>query len=84
MSKRRYEDYENVSADVIRKAYKGDNEAMSRIIAHYQNYGRKCFGTIASTVFDLDVRYIPMDDLMQLVWIKFVGVIRDKFDVSRE
>ena len=35
-----------------------------------------------STVFDLDVRYIPMDDLMQLVWIKFVGVIRDKFDVS--
>lgn len=37
-----------------------------------------------STVFDLDVRYIPMDDLMQLVWIKFVGVIRDKFDVSRE
>lgn len=36
-----------------------------------------------STVFDLDVRYIPMDDLMQLVWIEFMRVIREKFDVLR-
>ena len=83
MSKRRYEDYENVCADVIREACEGDSVAMNRVIAHYMNYGRKCFRTIASTVFNLDVRYIPMDDLMQLVWIEFVRVIREKFDVSR-
>ena len=83
MSKRRFEEYENVSADVIREACKGDNGAMNRIIAHYQNYGRKCFRTIASTVFNLDVRFIPMDDLMQLVWIEFMRVIREKFDVLR-
>lgn len=83
MSKRRYKDYENVNADVIRSACKGDNGAMSKIIAHFQNYGRKCFRTIASTTFNLDVRYIPMDDLMQVVWIRFVDVIREKFDVSK-
>ena len=83
MSKRRFEEYENVSADVIREACKGDNGAMNRIIAHYLNYGRECFRTIASTVFNLDVRFIPMDDLMQLVWIEFMRVIREKFDVLR-
>ena len=83
MSKRRFEEYENVSADVIREACKGDNGAMNRIIAHYLNYGRKCFRTIVSTVFNLDVRFIPMDDLMQLVWIEFMRVIREKFDVLR-
>ncbi len=82
MGKRRYNEYENVSADVIRKACSGDEDAMNMIIVHYQNYGRKCFRTFASTVFDLDVRSIPMDDLMQIVWIEFMRVIRKKFDIS--
>ena len=82
MSKRRYGDYRHVSADVISEACRGNGEAMNQVIVHFQNYGRTCFRSIASTVFNLDVRCIPMEDLMQLVWIRFMRVIVEKFDTA--
>ena len=84
MSKgRRYEKYDHISEDVIRRACKGDGNALSTVISRYENYGRKCFRTYATTVFELDINRVPMDDLMQIVWMKFVEVVVKKFKISK-
>ena len=63
--------YENIKSDVIRKAYKGDNSALGEIIAHYENYVRAVI--IATALrFDLELDDFTVDDLAQIVWVKFV------------
>ena len=74
-------DYAYVSADTIKKACAGDDKALGEIILRYTNYARKCFRTIAITKYCLDIKSVPMDDLMQLVWMRFVKVIVKKFKV---
>lgn len=80
---RRYENYDYLKEDVIRKACMGDNGALSAVIVRYENYGRKCFRSIATVVFGLDADTVPVDDLMQLVWCKVSKVIEKKFKITR-
>lgn len=83
MSKRgNYENYEHLNVETIKRACKGDGDALSAVISRYQNYGRKCFRTIAITKYNLDMRTVPMDDLMQVVWMRLVKVIVKKYKVS--
>ena len=72
MSEKKGRDYhENIKPDVIRKACRGDSSALGEIIAHYQNYVR---AVIIATAFrfDLELDDFTVDDLAQIVWVKFV------------
>ncbi len=81
MSRENKGKYVYPSAKDIGMAVNGDNNAMSRIIDRYQNYGYTCLRNAAREKYNLDLGFIPMDDLMQIVWIRFVSVVRKKFVV---
>lgn len=63
--------HENLRSDVIRNACKGDSSALGEIIAHYQNYVKTVIITTALR-FDLELDDFSVDDLAQVVWVKFV------------
>lgn len=71
--------YVYIDEVTIKKACGGEEKALNAVITRYMNYGRKCFRTIATTKYNLDMRSVPMDDLMQLVWMRLVKVIVKKF-----
>ena len=60
-----------VGEEVIRKAYCGDDAALCYIISHYQNYVKAVIITTAIR-FGLEPEDIPVDDLAQIVWVKFI------------
>ena len=63
--------HKNVNADVIRRACNGDSRALGEVITHYQNYLKAVIITTAVR-FDIDPEEISVDDLAQIVWVKFV------------
>ena len=63
--------YENLKSDVIRKACSGDSSALGEVIAHYQNYVKTIIITTALR-FELELDDYSIDDLAQIVWVKFV------------
>jgi hypothetical protein len=79
--KSKVEDYKYIKAETIRKACGGDGEALGTVILRYENYGRKCLRNIAATKYNLDIKSLPMDDLMQYVWMRLIRVIVRKFKV---
>lgn len=79
--KEKDKDYEYLSAEVIRKASKGDKDALNAVIARYQNYARKCLMMIAGTKYNLDEKTVPVDDLMQIVLMRLVKVIVKKYRI---
>ncbi len=80
--KERYKNYDYPGAEIIKRASKGDKDALGVVIARYQNYGRKCLMAIASTKYNLDIRTVPVDDLMQIVLMRLVKVIVRKYEIS--
>lgn len=73
--------YVYIDTETIKKACGGNRDAQSRVIQRYLNYARKCFRTIAATNYSLDMRSVPMEDLMQHVWMRFIAVIEKRFKV---
>ena len=63
--------HENVQEDVIRRACDGDSAALGEIIGHYTDYVKAVILSVASD-FDLTADEIPVDDLAQIVWVKFI------------
>ena len=80
--KERHKHCDHLGAEVIRRASKGDKDALGAVIARYQNYGRKCLMMIAGTKYNLDVRTVPVDDLMQIVLMRLMNVIVKKYEIS--
>ena len=82
MSKKgRDNNYVYIDTETIKRACDGDRYAQDKVVRRYLNYGRKCFRTIATTKYNLDMRCVPMDSLMQYVWIRLLDVIVKKFKV---
>ncbi|MCR5596132.1 MAG: helix-turn-helix domain-containing protein [Lachnospiraceae bacterium] len=82
MRRNPYEEYEYLPVEVIRSACEGDSTALSAVIRRYRSYAGKCFRTIAESKYELHMSNIPVDDLMQEVWIKLIEVIRTKFVIA--
>lgn len=81
--KKEYKDYDYLSVETIRRASKGDRDALDAVVSRYQNYGRKCLMTIAGTKYNLNIRTVPVDDLMQVVLMRLVKVIVEKYEISK-
>ena len=79
--KRDYTDYEYLEVEVIKQACKGEGRAWEKVIYRYDNYARTCLRQIAGSEFGLDERYIPVDDLMQTMWMELIRVIVTKFRI---
>ena len=60
-----------VGEEVIRKAYCGDDAALCYIISHYQNYVKKGIRNRGGR-YGFSKNDLPVDDISQMVWIKFV------------
>lgn len=76
---RDFEGYDYLSYEEIVGACKGDPAAMDMVIKRYEFYATKCLTGIAKCSFGLEVRSMPVDDLMQEVWIKLIRVIQEEF-----
>ena len=63
--------HKNLKEKVIRKACSGDSSALGEVVAHYQNYVKAVIITTALR-FDLEPDEIPVEDLAQIVWVKFI------------
>ena len=63
--------HENMKSGVIRKACNGDSSALGEIIAHYQRYVKAVIITTALR-FGLELDDFTVDDLAQIVWVKFI------------
>ena len=63
--------HENLDESVIRRAYSGDSAALGEIIARYLDYVRSVIDSVTSDS-GLDEYEVPVDDLAQIVWIKFM------------
>ncbi|MBQ6362287.1 MAG: helix-turn-helix domain-containing protein [Lachnospiraceae bacterium] len=80
MKKRRgFENYDYLSTDVIKLACSGDKEALGKVIARYDNYAIKCTKSMAVSKFGLDVETIPIDDIMQTIWMRMIELILTRF-----
>ena len=77
-SKKKREDYDYVKIDVIRRACRGNGDALGKVITRYHNYGRKCLREIAFQQ-GLNTQELPIEDLMQEVWIRMIKLIVTKF-----
>ncbi len=62
---------EKIGEEIIRKAFSGDNAALCNIVSHYQNYVKKGIRKRGER-YGLYNSEIPVDDISQIVWIKFV------------
>ena len=72
MSNKNGEKYhENMKSEVIRKACNGDSSALGEVVAHYQNYVKAVIITTALR-FGLEPEEVPVEDLAQIVWVKFI------------
>ena len=78
-----YDNYDYLTEETILKASEGDGKALSDVILRYMNYGRKCFRTLAAPKYGRDPETLPMEDLMQIVWMRFADIIVNKFTVDR-
>ena len=81
MSNKNGEKYhENMKSEVIRKACNGDSSALGEVVAHYQNYVKAVIITTALR-FGLEPEEVPVEDLAQIVWVKFItrkmGLFKD-------
>ncbi len=81
MRKGEKREYEYLSAEVIKKACSGDTEALSQVVIRYRNYARKCFKNAAESKYKLNMRKVPVEDLMQEVWMDLTRVLVGKFVV---
>jgi len=63
--------HENMKEEVIRRACEGDSSALGEVVAHYQNYVIAVIITTAIR-FGLDPDEVPVEDLAQIVWVKFI------------
>ena len=70
--------HENLKSEVIRKACNGDSSALGEVVAHYQNYVKAVIITTALR-FDLEPNEIPIEDIAQIVWVKFITRKLDLF-----
>ena len=77
--KKKYNNYKYLDEDIIQKACMGEGVEQCAVIARYMNYANKCFRTIASKVFGLSPDGIPMEDIMQVVWMKYIRIITMEF-----
>ena len=57
--------HENMKAEVI------NSSALGEVVAHYQNYVKAVIITTAIR-FGLEPEDIPVEDLAQIVWVKFI------------
>lgn len=73
--------YEYLPTKVVRLAVQGDRMAQNQAILRYENYAKTCFRTIAETEYGLKMKDVPMEDLMQMVWIRFIKDIEKYFKV---
>lgn len=72
MSRRkRNERHELLPEEVIIKACHGDSSAIGAVIANKTNYVKKVICSYAD-FYELDRETLPVDDLEQIVWIKFL------------
>ena len=78
-----YDNYDYLTEETIQRASEGDSKALSDVILRYMNYGRKCFRTLAATKYGRDPETLPMEDLMQMVWMRFAEIIVKKFTVDK-
>lgn len=78
-----YDNYDYLTEETIQRASEGDSKALSDVILRYMNYGRKCFRTLATTKYGRDTETLPMEDLMQMVWMRFAEIIVKKFNVNK-
>ncbi len=70
--------HENMKSDVIKKACNGDSSALGEVVAHYQNYVKAVIITTAIR-FDLEPNEVPIEDIAQIVWVKFITRKLDLF-----
>ncbi len=75
----KYEDYDYVEEETVKRACMGDEIAQTEVIKRYDHYVRRVFRTVARSSFNVDPNSIPMDSLMQDVWMKILDVIEKKF-----
>ena len=68
-----------LNEDVIRRMCRGDRKAANEIVKYYEKYAKKCIWVIAIGYLGLKPDQIPMDDILQRVWMKFIQVIPQKF-----
>ena len=74
-----YDDYAYLSTDEILKAVKGDSDALEVVMTRYENYAKQCLYGIACDMFNLEPQSLPIEDLMQEIWMKLVPLITERF-----
>lgn len=75
-------DYDYLSFDVIRRACRNDKEALEKVVSRYDSYALRCLKQIAVGQFSLDTERIPLDDLLQSVWMRMIELIVTRFKIS--
>lgn len=81
MRRNNYDRYEYLEVEVIEKAVKGDNEALEKVISRYEAYASAYLKKIAVSDYGIDLRLLPEEDLLQIVWMKFIKIIQMKFKI---
>ena len=81
MRKNNYDRYEYLEVELIEKAVKGDNEALEKVISRYEAYASVYLQKIAVSDYGIDLRLLPEEDLLQIVWMKFIKIIQMKFKI---
>ncbi len=72
MSKRKVGKYHMLlDKDLIRNAWSGDEDALCKIIAAYMDYVRAVI-IVSASHYGIEGSEIPVDDILQNVWIKFL------------
>ena len=79
--RRNSENYDYLSYAEIENACNGDPTALAMVIKRYEFYAGKCLMGTAQNSFGLELKSLPLDDLMQEVWIKLIRVIQKEFKI---
>jgi len=75
-----YDEYDYLEEETIIKACNGDEMAQTEVIMRYDHYVRRVFRTVAKTSFNLNTNEIPVESLIQDVWIEILRIIVNKFE----
>ena len=75
---KKYDDYDYVSCDVIRRFLNGDSKAFEIVMKRYGNYLHRCL-TDDAWKHGIDPKELELQDIKQEVWMEYDRIMRMKF-----
>ena len=72
---------EYLDSDTVRNACNGEPSAIACVMARYAPYLKRCFVNDVAVEFGLDPELVPMEDILQQVWMKYIWIIMEQFEV---